>query len=240
MDKIIKSLKGEGAILVVILFAFGAQMPHAYSVFISVAHGTETAVSALLKISAVLYAIALEIATLVFVARGRVLFSIVFAVVSVAVNLSYYFAPDGSALTMILISLALPLAIALYSHELSHDGGIDIKMPSIAGLLPMLFASTANVDESGQAQDRTQEPIQELTQEPIPVQMPAPKPEPVAVEAKPKESDIVGANGRFHGLDASKRTPLVKKMKKEHGYTNKKLGKIFAVDPATISRDLNS
>lgn len=233
MDKIlnsaIKFLKSEGAILAVILFAFGAQMPHAYSVFISVSHGTENGVSAFLKISAVLYAIALEIATLVFVARGRVLFSIVFAVVSVAVNLSYYFAPEGSALTMILISLALPLAIALYSHELSHDGGgMEFNIPgSIAGLLPMLFGN-----------DETEEETE--NSEPIPVQMPAPKePEPVAVEAEPKESKV-GANGRFHGLDPAKRAPLVKSMKKEHGYTNKKLSEIFDVNPATISRDLKS
>lgn len=122
MQRLKEFLQDESAILVVLLLAFLAQMPHAGAVFLSVAHESGW----LQAISGLTYAVALEVATLVFVMRGKIAESWIFACFSIAVNVCYYFFPNGGPVAKGLISLGLPLAIALYSHELS---AVQVHLP---------------------------------------------------------------------------------------------------------------
>lgn len=116
---VIAWLRTPIATLIVLCAALLSQMPHAADVFRllvagegvwAIAHGYA-------------YAIALELAVLLFVVQRRNLESYVFAGVSILVNLSYY-ALHGTnlftvaALPAWLVSIALPAAIARYSHLL--------------------------------------------------------------------------------------------------------------------------
>lgn len=119
---VIAWLRTPIATLIVLCAALLAQLPHAADVFriivqadglLAVAHGYA-------------YAIALELAVLLFVVQRRNIESYLFAVVSVLVNLSYY-ALHGvdlisiAALPAWLVSIALPAAIARYSHLLVDE-----------------------------------------------------------------------------------------------------------------------
>lgn len=116
---VIAWLRTPIATLIVLCAALLSQMPHAADVFRilvagegfwAVAHGYA-------------YAVALELAVLLFVVQRRNAESYVFAGVSILVNLSYY-ALHGTnlfsvaALPAWLVSIALPVAIARYSHLL--------------------------------------------------------------------------------------------------------------------------
>lgn len=116
---IIAALRTPVATLAVLCMALLAQLPHAADVFrmivggegwLAIAHGYA-------------YAVALELAVLLFVVQRRDAESYLFAGVSVLVNLSYY-ALHGidlfsiAALPAWLVSIALPAAIARYSHLL--------------------------------------------------------------------------------------------------------------------------
>jgi hypothetical protein len=116
---VIAWLRTPIATLIVLCAALLSQMPHAADVFRilvagegfwAVAHGYA-------------YAVALELAVLLFVVQRRNAESYVFAGVSILVNLSYY-ALHGTnlfafaALPAWLVSIALPAAIARYSHLL--------------------------------------------------------------------------------------------------------------------------
>lgn len=115
---IIPVLKSPNAVLAVLALALLAQMPHAADVFRLTVSTDNNAWSTAHSYS---YAIALELAVLLFVVQNRQKESYGFAIVSVLVNLSYY-GLHGinlfglSAFPAYLISIALPVAIALYSH----------------------------------------------------------------------------------------------------------------------------
>jgi hypothetical protein len=105
------------ATLIVLIAALLAQLPHAADVFRLVVHGD----GIWQVLHSYSYAIALELAVLLFVVQRRNVESYLFAAVSVCVNLAYY-ALHGvnlftvAALPAWLISIALPAAIARYSH----------------------------------------------------------------------------------------------------------------------------
>jgi hypothetical protein len=105
------------ATLIVLIAALLAQLPHAADVFRLVVHGD----GIWQVLHSYSYAIALELAVLLFVVQRRNVESYLFAGVSVCVNLAYY-ALHGvnlftvAALPAWLISIALPAAIARYSH----------------------------------------------------------------------------------------------------------------------------
>jgi len=110
-------LKSPNAILIVLVLALVAQIPHAADVFRGIGH----AHGILAYIHSYFFAIALELAVLVFVVQNRQNESYGFAAVSIAMNLSYYYLIDVSlfsfgALPSWLVSVALPAAIARYSH----------------------------------------------------------------------------------------------------------------------------
>lgn len=121
----INLLKSPLATLVVLCSALLAQLPHAADVFRMIVMGSDW----LAKLHSYTYAVALELAVLLFVVQRRNVESYFFAFVSILVNLSYYYL-HGVALVSIaalpawLISIALPLAIAQYSHLIaaSVDG----------------------------------------------------------------------------------------------------------------------
>jgi len=115
----IKLLKSQNAVIVVLVVALLAQMPHAQAVFYDNGH-TQNLLGLVFSIFA---AVALEIAVLVFVVRGNVHASWGFALFSIAINLVYY--ADAQAAWYLpnpswLLSAGLPIAIALYSHEVAE------------------------------------------------------------------------------------------------------------------------
>lgn len=116
-NKILYALKSSNATLGVLALALVAQMPHAADVFKLIVHGF----SVWSTVHSYSYAIALELAVLLFVVQGRHLESYGFAAVSVCINLSYYYLHNvalftPAALPAWLVSIALPIAIARYSH----------------------------------------------------------------------------------------------------------------------------
>ena len=121
---IIAALRTPVATLAVLVAALLAQLPHAADVFRLVVHG-----SGLWQVAhSYSYAIALELAVLLFVVQRRNIESYLFAFVSICVNLAYYSLHgvnlfSVAALPAWLISIALPAAIARYSH-LIVDAGI--------------------------------------------------------------------------------------------------------------------
>ena len=123
-DRMIAWLRTPMATLVVLVAALLAQLPHAADVFRFVVHG-----DGLWQVAhSYSYAIALELAVLLFVVQRRNVESYLFAFVSICVNLAYYSLHgvnlfSWAALPAWLISIALPAAIARYSH-LIVDAGI--------------------------------------------------------------------------------------------------------------------
>lgn len=127
-DRAIDALRTPLATLIVLATALVAQLPHAADVFRLVVHGDGIWAT----MHGYSYAVALELAVLLFVVQRRNIESYLFAGVSVCVNLAYY-ALHGVALFSVaalpawLISVALPAAIARYSHLIvdaaQHDAG---------------------------------------------------------------------------------------------------------------------
>ena len=120
-NRILSLLRTPTAILVVLIIALCAQIPHAADVFRLIAgHG-----GALPSVHSYLFAVALELAVLLFVVQHRHIESYIFAVVSVAMNLSYYHLAGIDLISMLampawLVSVALPVAIARYSHAVAE------------------------------------------------------------------------------------------------------------------------
>lgn len=173
-------LRSKIATLVVLVLALIAQLPHAAEVFMQA--GNVHGWWAVLHGGA--YAMALELAVLLFVVQGHRNASYAFAGVSVLVNLAYYaqrvqlFSVHG--LSAWLISVALPVAIALYSHAVAdaHDA-FDFRAwlrtwrkgvhdaPLDAPLAPLDDATVQPVHDDALCADATQDdalPIDARTQ----------------------------------------------------------------------------
>lgn len=153
--KLIAWLRTPTATLIVLCAALVAQLPHAADVFRIIVSGT--GLPAVLHGYA--YAVALELAVLLFVVQRRNVESYVFACVSVCVNLSYY-ALHGVALFSVaalpawLVSIALPAAIARYSHLLVETPANDDEVSSVATVENVGVQVATNV-ESGTARPET-------------------------------------------------------------------------------------
>lgn len=131
-SRIIDELRSSNATLIVLVLALCAQIPHAADVFrllvpILTCNGVDgIAMCVGAYVHSYLFAGALEMAVLLFVVRGKERESYAFAGVSVAMNLAYYGLHSVSLFSMAsfpawLVSVALPSAIALYSHVVA-DG----------------------------------------------------------------------------------------------------------------------
>ena len=119
-NRTLHTLRSTNATLVVLILALIAQMPHAADVFRLIVAGDGMAS----VVHSYSFAIALELAVLLFVVQHRHRESYAFAAVSVAMNLAYYHLHDirlfdVQALPAWLVSIALPLAIARYSHAVA-------------------------------------------------------------------------------------------------------------------------
>ena len=126
MKQINHFLRGEASVLLLLALALLAQTPHPATVFFRLSDIPANA--PVIQIGAAwvhagFYAIALEFATLLFVVRGNRFLSWLFAGVSVAANVAYYWHGGMDTADMAraaLISLALPACIAFYSHNVAH------------------------------------------------------------------------------------------------------------------------
>lgn len=157
-DRAIAWLRTPIATLIVLIAALLAQLPHAADVFRLVVHGD----GIWQVLHSYSYAIALELAVLLFVVQRRNVESYLFAAVSVCVNLAYY-ALHGvdlfsvAALPAWLISVALPAAIARYSHLIVDAAHVAPEPAQDA--TPTVQRRKRNV-EPDTVQDATPEPLQ--------------------------------------------------------------------------------
>lgn len=132
-NRVIDTLKSSNATLSVLGLALIAQMPHAADVFRLIVHGSDLPAT----LHSYTFAIALELAVLLFVVQNRSAESYGFAAVSIAMNLSYYHLHNVhlfnvAALPALLVSVALPVAIARYSHAVAVVHGVqDEKKPDV-------------------------------------------------------------------------------------------------------------
>lgn len=142
--KALKALRSSDAVLAVLVLALLAQMPHAQHVFYELSKD----LGWFGWVQSWFAAVALEFAVLVFVVRGKTVESWGFAVFSVAVNLIYYYDPE---LTLWipkatwLLSAGLPVAIALYSHEVAGKV-IDTEVDTDSNRNSTTEKSTSQVD----------------------------------------------------------------------------------------------
>jgi len=130
MKRINQFLHSEASVLLVLALALLAQTPHTATVFHRLATDTD-GLNWLAWLHAVFYAVSLEFATLLFVARGNRRLAWTFAIVSVLANAAYYWHDNMTAAYMAsaaLISLALPACIAFYSHNVAVSK--TVKLPS--------------------------------------------------------------------------------------------------------------
>jgi len=157
-DRAIAWLRTPIATLIVLIAALLAQLPHAADVFRLVVHGD----GIWQVLHSYSYAIALELAVLLFVVQRRNVESYLFAAVSVCVNLAYY-ALHGvnlftvAALPAWLISIALPAAIARYSHLIVDAAHVAPEPTQDA--TPTVQRRKRNA-EPDTVQDATPEPLQ--------------------------------------------------------------------------------
>ena len=113
------AMRSNTVVFFALILALAAQLPHAARLF--ALH--ERADGPLVVAQAIAYALALDGATLICVMRGRVWAANVFATVSAATNLLWY-NPQPALTTdtaaAVVMALALPAAIAFYSHEIKR------------------------------------------------------------------------------------------------------------------------
>lgn len=112
---------------IALVAALVAQIPHTLAVFYRLAPPGNNWLNGIM---ALLYAVALELAILLFVTRGRKAIGGAFALTSIAVNLVYYLGfgakVESSTLAAVLLSsVSLPVAIGLYSHEVTRHQQAD-------------------------------------------------------------------------------------------------------------------
>lgn len=123
-------LRSRQATILVLCVALMAQIPHAADVFRLIL-GLDSQAD---RFHSYLFAVGVELAVLKFVVDGHRLESWIFALFSVVMNLAYYaihgvrILDPAMAWPAYLVSLILPLAIALYSHSLTQK---ERERPSV-------------------------------------------------------------------------------------------------------------
>lgn len=181
--KALKALRSSDAVLAVLVLALLAQMPHAQHVFYELSKD----LGWFGWVQSWFAAVALEFAVLVFVVRGKTVESWGFAVFSVAVNLIYYYDPE---LTLWipkatwLLSAGLPVAIALYSHEVAgkvidtevdtdsnrnsttekSESRVDTVLPSVNIEVDTVLPSVSEVNKAVDTVDIAQRACQLLSE----------------------------------------------------------------------------
>lgn len=152
-------LRSPIATLAVLVTALVAQLPHAADVFRLAVAGTGLGAT----LHSYSYAIALELAVLLFVVQRRNIESYVFAVASICINLAYYALHEvdllsASSAPAWLISVALPVAIARYSHLIVDAAHEATHEPVAAPAAPL--AEPVAHDEPVQRTRARVQPVQ--------------------------------------------------------------------------------
>jgi hypothetical protein len=192
---IIAWLRTPLATLIVLCSALVAQLPHAADVFRLIVMGD----GPLAVAHSYTYAVALELAVLLFVVQRRNVESYIFAGVSILVNLSYYYLHGVALLSVAalpawLVSIALPAAIAQYSHLIAaatepyENKPVETPTTNVAPLKPAQAPVARPVGTLGHP-DVTP-PAEQTGETPVL----APPPELRAVAAK-SDSDIAAMLG---------------------------------------------
>lgn len=158
-NRVLNFLRSQSATLSVLALALVAQMPHAADVFRLIVHG-ETGWATLHSYT---FAVALELAVLLFVVQNKQAESYGFAAVSVAMNLSYYYLHgvqlfNLASIPALLVSVSLPAAIARYSHAVvaSTSSAAD-KQPPVQEIVRTV--RTVRTDEQS-AEYTVRQPVQ--------------------------------------------------------------------------------
>ncbi len=207
-------LRSEAATLVLLALALIAQAPHAATVFHRLAPPAEGFGAVLSWIHASSYAIALELATLVFVVRGQKRLSWLFAGVSVMVNVAYYWRPDIPPVDLaraMLIAIALPAAIATYSHDVARHSARDHAPKAPEAPRTPVPEQTDDTKKPQNARSEASERATEAAEVP-------------SVSAAERRALIAGLLERV-GMDGIDRAELAER---------------FGVHPSTIGRDLQA
>lgn len=262
-----KLLRSRAATTIFLLAAIGAQTPHAAYVFYATANDN--------RFTAWLAAFALESAVLHFVIHGQRRVSYLFASVSIAMNLAYYrmhavniFALEGA--TAWLLAVALPVAIAFYSHSIAEQGDIEnanAKEPETAENAVEAPHFGIRVVSPMIAQETVLRPLYGVEGQSIAPYLPeetgfdkvAPQvteTEPVAYAVAPepeRKETAVERNRRLaaekeaqaaelRNLSTEDRRNLLRKMRANgHASTAKsELAQLFGVAPSTITRDFDA
>lgn len=144
--KTLRLLQSSDAVLAVLILALLAQMPHAQHVFYELSRD----LGWFGWVQSWFAAIALEFAVLVFVVRGKTIESWGFAVFSVAINLVYYYSPEivwYLPKSTWLLSAGLPVAIALYSHEVAGKHQASAIVESVNTATDDVNTATYNAND---------------------------------------------------------------------------------------------
>lgn len=262
-----KLLRSRAATTIFLLAAIGAQTPHAAYVFYTTANDS--------RFTAWLAAFALESAVLHFVLHGQRKVSYLFASVSVAMNLAYYrmhgvniFVLEGA--TAWLLAIALPVAIAFYSHSIAENAEAiaeETKPATPDGNgLESSFSSQWVVNPIP-TQEKALRPTYAVERQSVAPYLPEEveevasmaqvaeiKPIAYAMQEQPmrKETGVERArrlaaeraaeDAQLHNLTTDERREMLRKMRSNgHADTAKsELAQMFAVNPSTITRDLQA
>lgn len=260
-------LRSRAATTIFLLSAIAAQTPHAAYVFHATANDSH--------VTAWLAAFALESAVLHFVIHGQRRVSYLFASVSVAMNLAYYqmhgvniFALQG--VTAWLLSIALPVAIAFYSHSIAEQASADTRtqadasepveaptMPIVPSwavtpiaqrISPLRPAESLMVDSAMISTATKAKSVAIVTDDvEIAPDNVASVDEPTRREtgierAMRREAERKAQADELRGLTVEERRERLRKMRTNgHASTPKsELAQLFDVNPSTITRDLQA
>lgn len=122
MKKLLEYIRGIHGIAIASFLSLFVMIFHSAWVYEALTHYTDWKWLSLLQAGA--FAIAVDMAVLIFVLRGRKRLSMVFSILQIGMNLMYYYSHVESGfewLTAMFISVVLPLAIAAFSHEIATD-----------------------------------------------------------------------------------------------------------------------
>lgn len=122
MKKLLEYIRGIHGIAIASFLSLFVMIFHSAWVYEALTHYTDWKWLSLLQAGA--FAIAVDMAVLIFVLRGRKRLSMVFSILQIGMNLMYYYShveSDFEWFTAMFISVVLPLAIAAFSHEIATD-----------------------------------------------------------------------------------------------------------------------
>lgn len=122
MKKLLEYIRGIHGIAIASFLSLFVMIFHSAWVYEALTHYTDWKWLSLLQAGA--FAIAVDMAVLIFVLRGRKRLSMVFSILQIGMNLMYYYSHVESGFewfTAMFISVVLPLAIAAFSHEIATD-----------------------------------------------------------------------------------------------------------------------